>query len=376
MNIVACATPSSPVPRASHSSRRRRRGSGRTASPCARGSGTGRDAGPSWRSRGCRRGRRPRRSRARPRRRRASSRCSRRCATGRPAGRRPAGWAGFAQVGDPDRPAVADQAVVQRGRGRAARLRIDRPEPVLVGAPRRAAGPDVLAVLDAARRVARRQLDEVADLPHVARVRVRDDEEAALAVRVADRVPSVARARRGRAAGVVVPRIERADDQLALGVELHVLVLPVAAAASSAGRSRRQELVQRLRVRRVADVVRLEAEAARDDEDVLAAHLVELALGDAGRARGTRFTYSRLSEIAAPGGGSAALAIAGMSSSAAIAAANVPLPLIVPPLRVDGYGARSYRTASGRRRLDVDARGRRAGWPSTSQVMSTWSFLR
>ena len=181
------------------------------------------------------------------------------------------GRAGFGEVGDPDRPAVADQPGerVRRRRGRAQ----DRPEVELVAAPRRAAGPDVLAVLDAARRVPGRQLDEVADLLEVGRIGVGDDVEPALAGRV--RRAAARRAGAQRAVGVA--RIERADDQLALRVELHVLVLPVAAR----GQVVRDELVEQLRLRRIAHVVGLEPEAPRDHQDVLAAHLVELALGDA-----------------------------------------------------------------------------------------------
>ena len=98
------------------------------------------------------------------------------------------------EVGDPDRPAVADEAGerVRRRRGRAQ----DRPEPELIAAPRRAAGPDVLAVLDAARRVAGRQLDEVADLLEVRRVGVGDDVEPALAGRVRGAPAGRARAQR------------------------------------------------------------------------------------------------------------------------------------------------------------------------------------
>ena len=89
---------------------------------------------------------------------------------------------------------------------------------------------------------------------------------------------------RGPIGTVRVARIERADDQLALRVQLHVLVLPVAAL----GEIVRDELVQQHRILRVLDVVRLEAEAARDDENVVTAHAVELALGDPGRPRDPR----------------------------------------------------------------------------------------
>ena len=85
-----------------------------------------------------------------------------------------------AQVGDPDRPAVADEPVRHRLGG------VDRAEPGERGVvrARRTAGPDVPAVLDAARRVAGRQRDEVADLAQVRRVGVGDDVEAALALRI------------------------------------------------------------------------------------------------------------------------------------------------------------------------------------------------
>ena len=87
----------------------------------------------------------------------------------------------------------------------------------------------------------------------------------------------------------------------------------------------------------------------------------------------TLVMYSRLSDIAAPGGGSAALAPAGTSSSIAAAAANAQLLLIAPPLLVKLLGARTYRIGRGGSMSSACAtRGR----PSTSQVTSTWSFLR
>ena len=121
------------------------------------------------------------------------------------------------EVRDPDRPAVADVAR-ERERRRLTRAE-DRAEPHQLGVPdrrvaaaaRRAAGPDVLAVLDAARRVARGQLDEVADLPQVRRVGVGDDVEAGLAAGELD----AAVRRAGRRVELGVPRIQRADDQLA-----------------------------------------------------------------------------------------------------------------------------------------------------------------
>ena len=82
-----------------------------------------------------------------------------------------------------------------------------------------------------------------------------------------------------------MPWIERADDQVAADVDVHVLVLPVPVRAEDLGRLER---VEDLQVGRVADVERLEAEAAGDDQDVAAAHLVELALDHllgAGHAR-------------------------------------------------------------------------------------------
>ena len=183
----------------------------------------------------------------------------------------------IAQVGDPDRPAVADQPVLHARKAGA--LRDDRTQVVLVVTARGAAGPDVLAVLDAARGVAGRQRHEVAHLRQVRRVRVGDDEEAAAAVGVAHCEPVVVGAARGDRVGLVVPRVERTDDQVALRVELHVLVLPVAVGRVDPGR---HERVEELRVRCVGDVVRLEAEAAGDDEDVALADAVELAFGDAG----------------------------------------------------------------------------------------------
>ena len=70
-------------------------------------------------------------------------------------------------------------------------------------------------------------------------------------------------------------RIERADDQIAADVDVHVLVLPVPVRAEDLWRL---EGVEDLHVGRIADVEGLEAEAAGDDQDVAAAHLVELAL--------------------------------------------------------------------------------------------------
>ena len=78
-----------------------------------------------------------------------------------------------AQVGHPDRAAVAAAAGV------------NGPRSGEVVAPRRAAGPHVPAVLDAARRVPGRQLDEVADLLQIRRVGVGDHVEARAAFRVA-----------------------------------------------------------------------------------------------------------------------------------------------------------------------------------------------
>ena len=195
---------------------------------------------------------------------------------------RPLGHArvgGVAEVGDPDRPAVAHQPVVDARRLRRVGLD-DRPEPVEVVAPRRPAGPDVPAAPDAARRVPRRQLDEVADLLEVGRIGVGDDVEAAAAG--GDAGAAAGRARAERRVGV--PRVERADDELAARVELHVLVLPVAVR----GEVGRQEGVQRLRVRGIAHVERAEAEAPRDHEHLAAPDGVELALGDAPGVRHPR----------------------------------------------------------------------------------------
>src|SRR5207247_6687221 len=77
------------------------------------------------------------------------------------------------EIGHPDRAPVA------------APTRRERPEVGEVVAARRPACPDVLAVLDAGRRVADRQLDEVAHLGEVLRVRVRDDVEAGAAAGIA-----------------------------------------------------------------------------------------------------------------------------------------------------------------------------------------------
>ena len=303
-----------------------------------------------------------------------------------------------AQVGDPDRPAVTDRAVVQARRLQ--RVGVDdRPEIVLVAPPRRAAGPDVVALLDAAGRVARRQVDEVADLLEVLRVAVRDDVEAAHAVRVADRFAVGVRAARGRRVRVVVAWIERPDDQVALRVQLHVLVLPVTVVLVDL---RRQVGVERLRVRRIGDVDRLEAETPGEDEDVLAPDLVELALDDQlgvgdpfdvvevrrhlrARRRGRRGRRRRYEQQRAKRG------------------RNCPSPSHLPsPGWMDRDGRR-YRTpraaaASSRRSSPQKSTFSTAtvtagrpcyasggsmstawatrGRPSTCHVMSTWSFLR
>ena len=80
-------------------------------------------------------------------------------------------------------------------------------------------------------------------------------------------------------------RIECADDQVAADVDVHVLVLPVTVRAEDL---RRLERVEDLHVGRVADIKRLEAEAARDDQDVAAPDLVEFSFDHllcAGNAR-------------------------------------------------------------------------------------------
>jgi predicted ribosome-associated RNA-binding protein Tma20 len=71
------------------------------------------------------------------------------------------------------------------------------------------------------------QVDELAHLAQVARVAVRDHEEAAAAVGVAVLRAERADARARGLVVVVVARVERADDQLAAPVDVHVLVLPV-----------------------------------------------------------------------------------------------------------------------------------------------------
>jgi hypothetical protein len=107
---------------------------------------------------------------------------------------------GVAQVGDPDRPPVAAAAGGERAEERE------------VVAPRRAAGPDPVARLDAARRVAGGQFDEVADLPQVDGVGVGDDVEAARARGVAVLRAEPADPGAARLVDVVVARVERADD--------------------------------------------------------------------------------------------------------------------------------------------------------------------
>jgi hypothetical protein len=79
-----------------------------------------------------------------------------------------------------------------------------------------------------------------------------------------------------------VAGIERADDQLALAVDLHVLVLPVAVLAEDLGWLER---VQRLRVRRVLDVIDAEPVGPGGHEHVPAHDGVELALHDVGGVR-------------------------------------------------------------------------------------------
>ncbi len=170
------------------------------------------------------------------------------------------------EVCDPDRTTVASAA------------RCERPEVPLVVAARRPAGPDVMTVLDATRSVAGRQLDEVTDLREVRWIGVRDDVETGAAARVA----RGAGAGTARLVDVDVPRVERADDQLAPHVEVHVLVLPVAVRTEDL---RRLERVEQLRRLRVADVVGLEAVAAGRDQDLSIADRVELALHDLSRVR-------------------------------------------------------------------------------------------
>ncbi len=178
-----------------------------------------------------------------------------------------------AQVGYPDRPPVAAAS---------RRERSEKGEVVAPGGPAR---PHEVAAIDARRRVTGGQLDEVTDLPQVARVGVGDDVEAA---------PAALRARlaHGRIAGqivadpgaqvladVVVARVERADDQLAARVDVHVLVLPVAVLPEDLGRL---EGVEQPRLVRVAHVVGAKAEPAGRDEDAAAQDPVELALDEAG----------------------------------------------------------------------------------------------
>ncbi len=76
-----------------------------------------------------------------------------------------------AHVGDPHGATVT--AAARRARA----------EPVEVGATGGAAGPQEVAVIDAGRRMARRQLDEIADRDRLARVGVGDDEDAGRAAR-------------------------------------------------------------------------------------------------------------------------------------------------------------------------------------------------
>ena len=168
-----------------------------------------------------------------------------------------------AEVGDPDRPSVA-AAAWREG-----------PEIGQVVASRRPARPDIVAAVDAADRVACGKVDEVTHLLQVLRIAVGDDVKAGAAVGIAVFRPEGPDPGAVRLVDVVVTWIERADDQVAADVDVHVLVLPVPVRAEDPGRLER---VEDLRIGRVADVDGLEAEAAGDDQDVAAAHLVELAL--------------------------------------------------------------------------------------------------
>jgi hypothetical protein len=85
--------------------------------------------------------------------------------------------------------------------------------------------------------------------------------------------------------------VKRADDQLALQIELHVLVLPVAVLAED---PRGLERVQRLGVRLVRDVVGPEAVATGGHEHVPARDGVELALHDLGGVRDTPDVLERI----------------------------------------------------------------------------------
>jgi hypothetical protein len=177
---------------------------------------------------------------------------------------------GVPEVGDPDGPAVA----APPGREGA-----EEGEVVAPGGP---AGQDVLAALNAARSVSRRQLDEVAHLPQVPRIAVGDDIEPALAERIACLRARRPDPRASHLVDVVVAWVEGADDQLPAGVQLHVLVLPVAELAEDLGRLER---VEQPRVPAIAHVVCPKPEAPRGHEHPPAVHAIELALDDLARAR-------------------------------------------------------------------------------------------
>ena len=147
---------------------------------------------------------------------------------------------------------------------------------------RRAAGPQPLAVVDARGGVTRGQLLEGQQL-EVGRVLGVDDVDAGDVGR-AVRVRIARRTRRRPAVGA---RIARQQRELALVVDVHVLVLPERRlrVRRRVRRVARQpqllggDLVQELRLGRVGEVIRLQAEAARDEHDVLALVLV-LALAE------------------------------------------------------------------------------------------------
>ena len=187
-----------------------------------------------------------------------------------------------AEIRDPDRPAVAATA------------RREGAQAGLVRAACRASGPDVVALVDAADRVARGQVDEVANLLEVLRIRVRDDVEAGAAAGVPGLRAERADARAAHLVDVVVTRVEGADDQVAADVDVHVLVLPVAVRTEDLGRLER---VEHARVGRVADVERLEAEAAGDDQHVPPLRPVELPFDDLRRAGHARHVLERVRHL-------------------------------------------------------------------------------
>ena len=126
--------------------------------------------------------------------------------------------------------------------------------------------------------------------------RVRDDVETGAAARISILRAERADTRAARLVDVVVPWVERADDQVAADVDVHVLVLPVAVRAEDLGRLER---VEHPRVGRIADVEGLEAEAAGDDQDVPTSNVVELALDDLRRSGHARDVLERGRDLSA-----------------------------------------------------------------------------